>query len=113
MLLFWACCDLDGYEKMCRCQDKDKTEWVSRVQLHFALEDPFILAKRIDAAYANRAETDSLLLYNLYIDSMPTEDIPPLTVEQINRMLGMIRRHDCDTPWSIKMLVLTVRLCVE
>jgi dynein heavy chain len=35
-----------------------------------------------------RGETEKTLLYHLYVDSMPTDDVPPLTVEQVNRVLG-------------------------
>ena len=40
------------------------------------------------STYTLRGETEKTLLYHLYVDSMPTEDVPPLTVEQVNRVLG-------------------------
>jgi len=63
-------------------------DWYPRILLHFQAEDPFVFSRRVGEAYAARARAMSMLRYSLYIDSMPTEDIPPLTVEQINRMLG-------------------------
>jgi hypothetical protein len=57
--------------------------WVSRVDLCFTAEDPFVFARRHVDAHANRGHAESLLRYNLYIDCMPTEDIPPLSTEQV------------------------------
>lgn len=42
-----------------------------------------MFARRHAEAHRSRARAESLLRYNLYIDSMPTEDIPPLTNEQV------------------------------
>ncbi|KAK3247674.1 hypothetical protein CYMTET_42830 [Cymbomonas tetramitiformis] len=63
-------------------------ESVPRLDIYFMAEDPFNYVKRRVKAHELREHTAKQLLYNLYVDSMPTEDIPPLTVEQINRMLG-------------------------
>lgn len=63
-------------------------QWVPRINLCFSAEDPFVFAKRHAEAHASRSRAESLLRYNLYIDSMPMEDIPPLSTEQVNRMLG-------------------------
>lgn len=60
---------------------------VPRVRLHFSAEDPFMFAKRFAEAHASRARAESLLRYSLYVDSMPVEDLLPLTSEQINRMV--------------------------
>ncbi|EFJ44217.1 dynein heavy chain 2, partial [Volvox carteri f. nagariensis] len=54
----------------------------------FSAEDPAVFARRYAEAHRSRARAESLLRYNLYIDSMPTDDIPPLTNEQVNRMLS-------------------------
>ncbi len=64
-------------------QAGDGGRWVPRVTLHFSAEDPFLFAKRYAEAHSSRARAESLLRYNLYVDSMPTEDIPPLTTEQV------------------------------
>ena len=64
------------------------TTVLPRVRLYFLAEDPFRFAKRVAEAYGLRRRTESSLRYNLFVDSMPTEEIPPLTVEQINRVLG-------------------------
>ena len=57
--------------------------WVARVNLCFSAEDPFVFARRHADAHASRGRAESLLRYNLYIDCMPTEDIPPLSTEQV------------------------------
>jgi dynein heavy chain len=57
--------------------------WVPRINLCFAAEDPFVFARRHADAHAARRRAESLLRYNLYVDSMPMEDIPPLTSEQV------------------------------
>lgn len=62
--------------------------WLPRIDICFTSEDPALFAKRRGAAEALRIKAENMLRYNLFVDSMPTEDIPPLTVEQINRMLG-------------------------
>ncbi|KAK9803422.1 hypothetical protein WJX72_010826 [[Myrmecia] bisecta] len=63
-------------------------QWVPRINLYFKAEDPFVFAKRVAAAHRSKAHAEALLRYHLCVDSMPTDDIPPLTMEQINRMLG-------------------------
>lgn len=54
-------------------------------QVCFGAEDPATFAQRHVDAHRSRARAESLLRYNLYVDSMPTEDIPPLTNEQVSR----------------------------
>ncbi|KAF5829735.1 dynein heavy chain, N-terminal region 2-domain-containing protein [Dunaliella salina] len=68
--------------------ESSSVRWVDRVDLCFSAEDPFVFARRHVDAHANRGRAESLLRYNLYIDCMPTEDIPPLSTEQVNRILG-------------------------
>ncbi len=63
--------------------------WVPRVHLYFSAEDPFVFAKRFADASAGRARAESLLRYSLFIDSMPIEDLPPISSEQANRMLSL------------------------
>jgi dynein heavy chain len=62
---------------------KTGPQWVPRIDLCFSAEDPFVFARRHAEAHASRRRAESLLRYNLYIDSMPMEDIPPLTSEQV------------------------------
>jgi dynein heavy chain len=61
--------------------------WVPRLQLCFAAEDPCIYAKRFAAAHASFAGAEVQLAYELCIDSMPVDDVPQLSTEQVNRVL--------------------------
>ena len=58
--------------------------WVPRINLMFDAEDPRIFAERVGAAYRTRKQAESLLRYNLYIDSMPTDEISPLEKYRID-----------------------------
>ena len=90
----WAACavmggDPAGNTYIVRLDTNGKTlEGIPRVDLCFDSEDPVAFVSRRHAAYVARAACVKMLRYQLFVDSMPTEEIPPLTVEQINRMLG-------------------------
>lgn len=45
-------------------------------------------ARRFAEAHRARAVAEARMRYSLYIDSMPVDDLPQLTTEVINRMLG-------------------------
>jgi dynein heavy chain len=62
--------------------------WVPRLQLCFVAEDPCIYAKRFAAAHASLAAAEVQLAYELCIDSMPVDDVPQLSTEQVNRVLN-------------------------
>ncbi|XP_073667291.1 dynein axonemal heavy chain 1 [Tursiops truncatus] len=47
--------------------------WVPRIQLLFCAEDPRVFTQRVVQANALRKNTEALLLYNLYVDCMPSE----------------------------------------
>uniref|UniRef100_A0A452QQ45 Dynein axonemal heavy chain 1 n=1 Tax=Ursus americanus TaxID=9643 RepID=A0A452QQ45_URSAM len=47
--------------------------WVPRIQLLFCAEDPRVFTQRVVQADALRKNTEALLLYNLYVDCMPSE----------------------------------------
>nr|XP_031542333.1 dynein heavy chain 1, axonemal isoform X7 [Vicugna pacos] len=47
--------------------------WVPRIQLLFCAEDPRVFTQRVVQASALRKNTEALLLYNLYVDCMPSE----------------------------------------
>ena len=57
--------------------------WVPRVRVCFAAEDPFVFARRFGDAGAARDRAESMLRYSLYIDSMPIDDLPPVSTEQV------------------------------
>lgn len=64
---------------------------VARVNVCFTAEDPVIFARRHIDAHASRARAESLLRYNLFLDSMPTEDIQPLSTEQVKGVWEICR----------------------
>jgi dynein heavy chain len=89
----WEPCIVVDYDSARNCYavkevaaigDAQDLHWVPRVHLYFAAEDPFIFAKRYTDAVAARARAESLLRYSLFIDSMPIEDLPPISTEQVN-----------------------------
>jgi hypothetical protein len=47
-----------------------------------------VYAERFAAAHAGLAAADSQLAFELCVDSMPVEDVPQLTTEQVNRVLA-------------------------
>ena len=71
-----------------------REEAVSRINLCFAADDPFVFAKRVAAAHTARSQAEDLMRFNLFIDAMPTEELPPLEKERINRMLALALNTD-------------------
>ena len=65
---------------------------LSRLDVCFSAEDPVQFADRVAAAYAGRRRTMDTIRYNLYVDCMPTDDIPALDSDQLNRVLGLAFR---------------------
>ena len=51
---------------------------VLRINLCFAADDPFVFAKRVAAAHAARHAATDAIRYQLLIESMPSEELPPL-----------------------------------
>nr|AML30859.1 axonemal inner arm dynein heavy chain 3 [Marsilea vestita] len=78
-------CD-DGSQYMIRWTDTGQTAWIPRLFLHFKAESPFTFAKRFAQACRLRDQTEALLKYYLYVDSMPKEDIKTLREEQEDRI---------------------------
>eukprot|EP00741_Cyanophora_paradoxa_P012299 tig00000169_g11885.t1 len=67
---------------------------ISRLNLLFATEDPRIFAKRLASAHHSRRDAEATLRYNLIVESMPTDDVPPLRLEQVNRILDSAMNSD-------------------
>jgi dynein heavy chain len=89
----WTPCTVSAFDEAsntfrCSPTDGSPAEWLHRIFVHFEAEDPFVYATRVAEAVEQRREVESFLRFNFFIDSMPTEDIPPLMQEQVNRMLG-------------------------
>ena len=91
--LVWTPCTVLGFDEAantfeCRPLDGFLSTWMHRIFVHFEAESPFVYADRMAEAIQQRREVEASLRFNFFIDSMPTEDIPPLMQEQVNRMLG-------------------------
>ena len=61
---------------------------IARIHLYFVAESPANFAARVGAAHRARRDAEALLRYNLYIDSMPTTELPPMTQAAVNRILS-------------------------
>ncbi|XP_064422227.1 dynein axonemal heavy chain 1 [Latimeria chalumnae] len=68
--------------------------WIPRIRLLFAAEDPVVFADRIASAHSLRRNTEALLLYNFYIDSMPVAGKVNNNEDSLNRM----KRWTMSTP---------------
>ncbi|XP_066555780.1 dynein axonemal heavy chain 1 [Amia ocellicauda] len=80
--------------------------WVPRVRLAFCAEDPRCFARRVRSAQQARAATEALLLYQLSVDCMPVEGVPPLSADS----LGKLTHWALSTPGLRKQLL---QACVE
>ena len=60
---------------------------IHRIHICFDAEDPKQFVRRIAAAHRARSLVESAIKYSLVVDCMPTDDVPSLDTEQINRML--------------------------
>ena len=86
-----ACSVVDTNEAentyLVRYDGSDEDVWQPRMYICFKAEDPFLFANRVEESFKQRELAKLQLRYNFFIDNMPTEDIPPLTNEQVNRVL--------------------------
>uniref|UniRef100_A0A4W2GNB5 Dynein heavy chain 1, axonemal-like n=1 Tax=Bos indicus x Bos taurus TaxID=30522 RepID=A0A4W2GNB5_BOBOX len=60
--------------------------WVPRIQLLFCAEDPRVFTRRVVEANALRKNTEALLLYNLYVDCMPSEGQRLVSEQSLNKI---------------------------
>ena len=60
--------------------------WVPRIQLLFCAEDPRVFTRRVVEANALRKNTEALLLYNLYVDCMPSEGQRLISEQSLNKI---------------------------
>lgn len=67
----------------------DTQHRIKRINLFFRAEDPVIFAKRLKEAIDHRNEVEGLLKKTLYVDCMPTHDIPiTFNLEEILNRTG-------------------------
>lgn len=60
---------------------------LERIYVCFDAEDPFQYCKRLAAAIERKKMVKSTMALNLYIDSMPVDNLKPLDSEQVARIL--------------------------
>ncbi|XP_032177365.1 dynein heavy chain 1, axonemal isoform X1 [Mustela erminea] len=60
--------------------------WVPRIQLLFCAEDPHVFTQRVVQANALRKNTEALLLYNLYVDCMPSEGHQLISEQSLSKI---------------------------
>ena len=84
-----------------------------RLRLLFQAESPRKFAERIAAALENRRQAEIRILYNLYVDCMPTDDVPVPPDEQIQRVSSLAQQAGKlrgVTPLGAKILISEIRL---
>jgi dynein heavy chain len=87
----WREVKVTGYDptkKLYKVTYDNTTSTVHKLKLFIESEDPRIFANRFVSAYYRRAYADSLIRYNFYIENMPTDEIPGLSNEQIDKMIN-------------------------
>lgn len=62
---------------------------VSRINLCLSADDPFVFAKRVAAAHAARSAAQDRMCFNLFVDAMPAEELPPLEKERAMLALAL------------------------
>ena len=72
-------------------QRKPVNFWLPRIRLLFCAEDPIVFSQRVHAAYALRRKTEILLRYHLYIDCMPTDGVPNIAPEMLDRITNFAK----------------------
>jgi len=60
---------------------------VPRVSLCFDAEDPEIFAARVAEAHAERAAVEDKIVSDLFVDCMPTDDVPGLSEDSLGRIV--------------------------
>ena len=67
---------------------------LDRIYFCFDAEDPLLYAERIQDAFTRKETVHSKLALNLYVDSMPVDNLRPLNSTQVNRILGLAVNTD-------------------
>eukprot|EP00947_MAST-08B_sp_MAST-8B-sp1_P002409 g2409.t1 len=89
----WKRCTVTGIEGnglwRARWADTGEVSLLSRTDVCFDAEDPFVFAQRVGAAHRARIDAEAVIRFNLYVDSMPTDEVGKLDSEQVNRVLAL------------------------
>eukprot|EP01060_Flectonema_neradi_P033948 TRINITY_DN5821_c0_g1_i1.p1 TRINITY_DN5821_c0_g1~~TRINITY_DN5821_c0_g1_i1.p1 ORF type:complete len:4165 (+),score=795.81 TRINITY_DN5821_c0_g1_i1:69-12563(+) len=76
-------------------QDVRRRVWLPRIHVMFLAENPATHANRIISAHKARKETEAILRYHLYVDSMPIDDLEPLEPAQLERIRDLSINTNC------------------
>eukprot|EP00756_Hemistasia_phaeocysticola_P021223 Hpha_TRINITY_DN15763_c5_g14::TRINITY_DN15763_c5_g14_i1::g.37046::m.37046/K10408/DNAH; dynein heavy chain, axonemal len=67
-------------------EEHPRQAWLPRLHVSFLAEDPRVHASRVVAAHRARRETEAILRYHLYVDSMPIDETEPIKETQLERI---------------------------
>ncbi|CAM9544257.1 unnamed protein product [Chrysoparadoxa australica] len=73
-------------------KEKEKQLLKHRMEVYFKAEDPFNFADRLADAQDRRLDTERAILYNLYVDCMPSDDLAELNSDEMNRIIELCMR---------------------
>ena len=96
----WTDCQVQSYDEVTRrfqvlykehagYRAEILTSHAPRIGLCFKAEDPFVFRDRVVAAHGAREAAEAAVRHSLILESMPTEGLPPIEKERINRMLAL------------------------
>ena len=99
----WSKCTVSACERGAQGQYLFRARWahtgavvkLGRLEVCFDAEDPVNFAKRVAAAHQARLNAEAVIRFNLYVDSMPTDDVGGLDSEQVNRVLTLALSSEC------------------
>ena len=83
------------YRLLVEWHDVRRRVWLPRVHVMFIAENPEVHATRVIAAHKSRKETEAILRYHLYVDSMPIDDLEPLEPSQLERIRDLSINTNC------------------
>ena len=104
----WTPCRVTGFDTALlrwsvEWDDNSERESLPRVHMMFASEDPVNFANRVAAAHRCRSDAVEYMRYSMFIDCMPSDELPQWDTEQSNRVLAQVlntnkmKRHSHDT----------------
>jgi dynein heavy chain, axonemal len=104
----WLPCRVAGFDAAAQrwaveWNGTGERESLPRVHLMFAAEDPVNFADRVATAHRRRNEAIENMRYSMFIDCMPSDELPQWDTEQSNRVLAQVlntnkmKRYSHDT----------------
>ncbi|KAG9394461.1 dynein light chain binding [Carpediemonas membranifera] len=83
-------------------EETRKRLWVPRIMMYILGENPFNFAKRFEYALNSRRDAEANVRYNLFIDSMPNDDIEGLSSENITGISELATNSPALTEFNRK-----------